>query len=69
MYMSGVPFEELGFDTTLQTKPILQNAQEFLTNVPMVLAIWPALFLGFHRLSTKKGAKNEKDPDTSGREG
>jgi hypothetical protein len=65
MYLSGVAFEELDFDTTLQTKPILSNAQEFLTNVPMVLAIWPALFLGFHRLSTKNGDRGQTDHDDS----
>jgi len=51
MYLSGVPFEELDFDTTLQKEPILKNAAEFLTNVPMVLSIWPAMFLGFHLLA------------------
>jgi Fe-S-cluster-containing dehydrogenase component len=68
MYLSGVPFEELDFDTTLQKKPILNNAQEFLTNVPMVLAIWPALFLGFHRLSNNNNDENGKNPDNSSRE-
>ena len=69
MYLSGVPFEELAFDMNLQTQPILANAQEFLTNVPMVLAIWPALFMGFHRLSTKKGADDKEGPESSSREG
>lgn len=56
MYLSGVPFEELGFDTTLGNAPILNNVKEFLTIVPMVLTIWPALFAGFHLLATKKNA-------------
>lgn len=68
VYLSGVPFEEVGFDTDIQKEPILANAQSFLSQVPMVLAIWPALFLGFHRLSTKggepedaKGGKSESE--------
>jgi Fe-S-cluster-containing dehydrogenase component len=69
MYLSGVPFEDVQFDTTLQKEPILNNAQDFLSQVPMVLAIWPALFLGFHRLSTRDGEdKTQKDgsPDNEG---
>ncbi len=52
MYLSGVPFEQVGIDTTLQKDPILSNASEFLSNVPVVLAVWPALFMGFHLLAT-----------------
>ncbi len=54
MYLSSVPFDQVGFDTTLQKEPILNNAKEFLATVPMVLSIWPALFMGFHILSTHK---------------
>lgn len=69
MYISSVPFEELRFDTTLQKKPILANAQEFLSNVPMILAIWPALFMGFHLLATQ-GKEGERDlTDDDGEEG
>jgi hypothetical protein len=62
MYLSSVPFDQVGFDTTLQKEPILNNAKEFLATVPMVLAIWPALFMGFHILSTQKH-KNGDDID------
>jgi NAD-dependent dihydropyrimidine dehydrogenase PreA subunit len=54
MYLSGVPFEELGYDTTMGKEPIISNVKEFLGTVPMVLAIWPALFTGFHLLAKKK---------------
>ncbi|UCF32199.1 MAG: 4Fe-4S dicluster domain-containing protein [bacterium] len=67
LYISAVPFEELGFDTSLQREPILANAQDFLSNVPMVLAIWPALFMGFHRLSTK-GKEREEESQSFDRE-
>ena len=64
MYLSGVPFEDVNFDMTLQKEPILANAQDFLGQVPMVLAIWPALFLGFHRLATG-GPREEAEKDGS----
>ena len=68
MYLSGVPFEDVDFDTSLQKEPILANAQGFLSQVPMVLSIWPALFLGFHRLSTKGKEGESADIDPSGKE-
>jgi len=54
MYLSGVNFEEAGFDTSLSKDPIISNVKDFLGTVPMVLAIWPALFTGFHLLATRK---------------
>lgn len=61
MYLSSVPFDEVGFDTHLGDQPIINYVKEFLTVVPMVLTIWPALFAGFHLLATRKeGIKNEE---------
>ena len=62
MYLSSVPFEELGFDTHLGNRPILDHVKDFLSIVPMVLTIWPALFAGFNLLATRKEtAKEEKE--------
>lgn len=69
MYLSGVPFEDIQFDTTLQREPILANAQDFLGQVPMVLSIWPALFLGFHRLATRGGEEKSRDEDKTQKDG
>lgn len=54
LYLSSVPFDKVGFDNTLGNEPIISNVKEFLGTVPMVLTIWPALFTGFHLLSTRK---------------
>jgi len=61
MYMSDVPFEQLGFNTTLGNEPILSYVKEFLAIVPMVLVIWPALFTGFHLLATRKEKAKEAE--------
>ncbi|MEJ2199478.1 MAG: 4Fe-4S dicluster domain-containing protein [Desulfuromonadaceae bacterium] len=53
IYISSVPFDQVGFDTTLPREPVINNVKGFLGMVPMVLAIWPALFTGFHLLATK----------------
>ncbi len=60
MYLSSVPFEHVGFDTHLQHEPILNNVKDFLAMVPMVLTIWPGLFMGLHLLATRKDWLMEK---------
>lgn len=65
MYLSDVPFDKVGFDTTLGNQPIISYVKEFLTVVPMVLTIWPALFTGFHLLSNRKEAL-KKEEETKG---
>ena len=61
MYLSSAPFDQVGFDTELGNQPILSYVKEFLTIVPMVLTIWPALFAGFHLLATRKDSKKEEE--------
>jgi len=54
MYISPAPFEQVGFDTSVPKEPILNYVKDFLSIVPMVLTVWPALFAGFHLLATRK---------------
>jgi len=61
MYISSVPFDQVGFDVSLQKVPIIDNVKDFLGMVPMVLAIWPALFTGLHLLSTKNKGHHHED--------
>jgi Fe-S-cluster-containing dehydrogenase component len=61
MYLSSAPFDQVGFDTGLGNEPILSYVKEFLTVVPMVLTIWPALFAGFHLLATRKDGKKKEE--------
>ena len=66
LYISKVPFEKLGMDTTVPKEPILNYVKDFLSIVPMVLTIWPALFAGFHLLATRKEGHGH---DETGEEG
>lgn len=54
MYISPVEFDKVGFDTSVPKEPILNFVKDFLSIVPMVLTIWPALFAGIHLLATRK---------------
>ncbi|MCL5023216.1 MAG: 4Fe-4S dicluster domain-containing protein [Nitrospirae bacterium] len=44
MYISGVPFGQLGFPTNIPNKPLVEETKGFLSAVPLVLTVWPALF-------------------------
>jgi len=67
LYLSSVPFEEVGFNTDISDEPILDSVKNFLGIVPMVLTIWPALFTGFHLLATRKD-KGTQDQNIHGPE-
>lgn len=48
MYLAGQPFEQLGFRTNLGTTPYPELTKDFLSAVPLVLTIWPAMLMGVH---------------------
>lgn len=63
MYLSPVPFDKVGLATNVPKEPILNFVKAFLAIVPMVLTIWPALFVGFHLLATRKDNIKELQND------
>jgi len=60
LYISGVPFEELDFPTDLGTTPYPEFTKEFLSFVPLVLVVWPALLGGFYLMAGRRGSEGEK---------
>jgi len=59
MYISGVPFEQLGFDMNLGRKPYPELTRGFLAAVPLVLVLWPALLMGIHCFTKKEKQNSE----------
>lgn len=61
LYLSAVPFEQIGFRTDLGTTPYPEFTKEFLFSVPLVLFGIPALLLGLNLLTDRKNElrKNE----------
>jgi Fe-S-cluster-containing dehydrogenase component len=45
LYLSAVPFSELGFPMHLDKTPYPEHTKTFLTSVPIVLTLWPAFLL------------------------
>jgi Fe-S-cluster-containing dehydrogenase component len=59
LYLSAVPFEQLGFKTDLGTTPYPEYTKEFLYGVPLVLFGAPALLLGLRSLAEKSEDEHE----------
>jgi Fe-S-cluster-containing dehydrogenase component len=49
LYISPVPFDELGFRTDLGSEALPELTRDFLTAVPLVLLVWPALMAGLRQ--------------------
>ncbi|MCU0639890.1 MAG: 4Fe-4S dicluster domain-containing protein, partial [Candidatus Krumholzibacteria bacterium] len=64
LYLSAVPFEEMGMKTNLQKASYPALTKTFLYSVPTVFVLVPALLLGIHQAtktnSTQKEADDEK---------
>lgn len=69
LYISSVPFEDIGFRTDLGTTPYPVYTQGFLSAVPLVLIIWPAILMGCHWWSNNKKKAQRTEVESERREG
>ncbi|MFA6402567.1 MAG: 4Fe-4S dicluster domain-containing protein [Salinivirgaceae bacterium] len=60
LYLSSVPFEELGMNTTVKKSSYPELTKGFLYSVPSIFVLWPALLLGLHN-ATSNNNQNELD--------
>jgi formate dehydrogenase iron-sulfur subunit len=65
LYISGVPFEHLGFPTDLGTTPYPELTRGFLSMVPAVLVIWPALLGGFYMFAQHRDQMDEEEEEAT----
>lgn len=63
LYISGVPFEQLGFPTNLPKKPVGELSKGYLSTVPVIFTTFPVLFGGIYSMLRNKDAEQEKDHD------
>ena len=54
LYLSAVPFEQIGFRVDLGTTPYPEHTKNFLVSVPLILFGVPALLLGLSELTDRK---------------
>lgn len=60
LYLSAVPFEELGLSTTVQNESYPGLSKGFLYSVPTIFVLWPAILLGI-RESTRNNHTNPEE--------
>ena len=62
LYITGVPFSELGFPKEMGTTAYPKLTKDFLGMVNLTLVSWPALLGGFYLASHKKHETHEEKP-------
>ncbi len=55
MYLSKVPFEQIGFRTDLDTTSYPELTKDYLYAVPIVLTLWPAFLLALSNATKRDG--------------
>ena len=63
LYISHVPFEELGFRTDLGTKPAPEYTKGFLGAVPIVDILAPGFLIGAYAMAQSRAKNNHNDQD------
>jgi len=59
LYLSSVPFDQIGFRTDLGTTPYPEYTREFLYSVPVVFFGLPTLLVGLKLLADRSGKNGE----------
>jgi formate dehydrogenase iron-sulfur subunit len=54
LYVSPKPFDQIGFRTDIETEPYPMLTKAFLSAVPLVLIMWPALLMGAYAFSKRR---------------
>lgn len=54
LYVSPKPFDQVGFRTDIGTEPYPTLTKAFLSAVPLVLIMWPALLMGAYVFSKRR---------------
>ena len=61
LYLSAVPFPQIGFRTDLGTVPYPEYSTGFLFAVPFVFVLWPIVMLGINRATKKDGEEKHEE--------
>jgi Fe-S-cluster-containing dehydrogenase component len=61
LYLSPVPFGELGFNTGIQQSSYPALTKGFLYAVPSIFVLWPAMLLGLHQATKNNHTEEDED--------
>ena len=54
LYLSGVPFKDIGMREDLGVEPAPSLTSSALSTVPIIAGIWPVLLVGIYAVSKRK---------------
>jgi formate dehydrogenase iron-sulfur subunit len=55
LYLSGVPFEQLGFPTNLPKKAPIELTKSYLSSIPVIFTTFPAIFALLYAATHNRG--------------
>jgi Fe-S-cluster-containing dehydrogenase component len=61
LYLSKVPFSELGFNTSIQKSTYPELSKGFLYSVPTIFVLWPAILLGIREATKDNNNKDQEN--------
>jgi Fe-S-cluster-containing dehydrogenase component len=61
LYLSSVPFEQIGFRSDLGTTAYPEYTKGFLYSVPVILLLWPAFLSGVSAITKRKDDVRSKE--------
>lgn len=59
LYLSAVPFDELGLNTSIQKESYPALSKGFLYSVPTIFVLWPAMLLGLREATKNNHLKTD----------
>jgi Fe-S-cluster-containing dehydrogenase component len=68
LYISGAPFEELGFRTDLGTTPAPKLTSGALAAVPIIIGVWPVLLGGIYLMTQSKERSSARQKAAAAKE-
>jgi formate dehydrogenase iron-sulfur subunit len=61
LYLSGVPFEELGFPTNLPKKAPIEFTKSYLSSIPVIFTTFPAIFGLLYAATHRREQEDRKE--------
>ncbi len=61
LYLSDVPFEDLGMRMDLGVAPLAERTSGFLEAVPAVFTLWPGLLAGFYLMTRRQSEVEHRE--------
>ena len=65
LYISAVPFDQIGFRTDLGRKAVPEETKGFLYTVPLVFLLWPAFLAAIRRSESGAGGATPENGDAA----